>query len=71
LVSAVYNAATDTVKLTPKRPFSLPRPVQLTIKGTPPGGLQDSFGRLIDGADNGQPGSNAVAVLGREGVVIS
>ena len=71
LVSAVYNAATDTVTLTPKKPFSLSKSVQLTVKGTTPGGLQDSFGRLIDGADNGEPGTSAVAVLRRKGVVFS
>jgi hypothetical protein len=71
LVEAVHNAATDTVSLIPKKPFSLKRPVQLTIKGTAPGGLQDRFGRLIDGADNGKPGSNAFAVFVRKGVTIT
>ena len=71
LLSAVYDAATDTVKLAPKRPFSLSKPVQLTINGTGPGGLQDSVGRLIDGADSGEPGTSAVAVLRRKGVVFS
>jgi hypothetical protein len=63
LSSAVYNAANDTVTLIPKKAFSLSKPVQLTINGTPPSGLLDSFGRFIDGNRDGQPGSNAVAVL--------
>ena len=71
LRSAVYNAASDTVTLTPKKAFSLSKPVELTINGTPPSGLQDTFGRLIDGDDNGTPGGNAAAVLRRSGVVIS
>jgi len=71
LRSAVYNAASDTVTLTPKKAFSLSKPVELTINGNPPSGLQDTFGRLIDGDHNGTPGGNAAAVLRRSGVVIS
>jgi hypothetical protein len=33
--------------------------------------LQDRVGRLIDGNHDGQPGGNAVAVLGRGGATIS
>ena len=70
LRSAVYDAASDTVTLTPKKAFSLSKPVELTINGNPPSGLQDTFGRLIDGDDDGTPGGNAAAVLRRSGVVI-
>jgi hypothetical protein len=70
LKKVVYNAATDTVTLTPRTPFSLSKPVQITVDGEPPAGLQDSVGRLIDGANNGQPGSNAVAILHRNGVTL-
>ncbi len=45
-------------------------PVQLEVDGVPPSGLKDSFGRLIDGDDNGQPGGNAIAMLSRGGVTI-
>ena len=65
LRSAVYSAADDTVTLTPKKAFALSKPVQLRINGKPPSGLQDSFGRFIDG------GNNAVAVLAKSGVTIS
>jgi hypothetical protein len=71
LRSAVYNAASDTVTLTPKQAFSLSKPVELTINGNPPSGLQDTFGQLIDGDHNGTPGGNVAAVLRRSGVVIS
>ena len=54
--------------LTPSKAFSLAKPVQLSINGSPPSGLQDRFGRLIDGDHNGQPGSNTVALLGKSGV---
>src|SRR5262249_51377032 len=32
--SAVYNGTTDTVTLTPKKPFALTKPVQLQVNGT-------------------------------------
>jgi hypothetical protein len=63
LRSAVYNGTSDTVTLTPRKPFALRKPVQLQVNGEPPSGLHDSFGRLIDGHHDGQPGGNAVAVL--------
>jgi cyclophilin family peptidyl-prolyl cis-trans isomerase len=67
---AVYSAAGDSVTLKPAAPFSLRKSVQLLIHGTAPGGLQDSLGRYIDGADNGQPGSDAIAILSRKGVML-
>ena len=69
--SAVYNASLDSVALTPSKPFVLTTPVQLLIEGQPPSGLEDTMGRFIDGADRGQPGSNAVAVLRRSGVTLT
>jgi len=71
LLSAAYNSANDTVTLTPKKKFVLSKPVQLVVHGEPPSGLEDSYGRLIDGNDNGQAGSNAVAVLTSKGATIS
>jgi hypothetical protein len=46
-------------------------PHRTPANGLAPSGLQDSFGRLIDGDHNGQPGGNAVALLSRSGVKIS
>ena len=37
----------------------------------PPGGLHDSFGRLIDGDKNGMAGGNAVAVIPKGAVSVS
>jgi hypothetical protein len=68
LKSAVYNSVDDSVILIPKQPFALTRNVQLQVDGLLPSGLQDSFGRLIDGDHDGQPGGNAVAILSRSGV---
>src|SRR5262249_47367898 len=70
LRSAVYNGASDTVTLTPKKPFALTKPVQLQVSGQPPSGLDDTLGRLIDGNRSGQAGSNAVVVLPRGGAAI-
>jgi hypothetical protein len=67
LKSAVYNPANDSVTLAPRTPFALTKPVQLQVNG---GVLEDRWGRLIDGNDDGQPGGNAVAVLKRTGVAI-
>jgi hypothetical protein len=66
-----YDAKTDTVELTPTRPFGVFVSVQLTVDGNPPGGLHDEFGRLIDGAGNGQPGGNAVAIFRRGAVTLN
>jgi hypothetical protein len=71
LRSAVFNPANDTVTLTPRKAFALTKAVELTIAGTAPSGLQDSSGQLIDGDDNGQAGSNAVALIRRSGVTLN
>jgi hypothetical protein len=71
LRSAVFDAARDAVTLTPRKPFSLSKPVQLVVNGQSPSGLQDSTGRLIDGDHDGQAGGNAVAILRRGGAKLS
>jgi hypothetical protein len=71
LRSAVFNQANDTITLTPKKAFALTKPVELTINGTPPSGLQDTSGQLIDGEGNGTPGGNAVALIRRTGVTMN
>jgi hypothetical protein len=63
LKSAVYNKSSNTVTLTPTKPFALTKPVQLLVYGTGASGLQDAKGRLIDGDHNGTAGGNAVAIL--------
>jgi hypothetical protein len=70
LRSAVYNGKTDSVALTPSKPFALTKPVQLLVYGTGPNALKDSNGRAIDGAHNGKPGSNAVVILSSGGVKV-
>jgi hypothetical protein len=71
LRSAVFDPANDTATLILRRADARSKPIQLTINGTPPSGLQDSFGRLIDGDDNGMAGGNLVAVIRRTGVTLN
>ncbi len=63
LRSAVYKATSDMVDLDLKGQVALGEPLQLVVDGVGPSGLHDSDGRLIDGNDDGQPGSNAVASI--------
>jgi hypothetical protein len=60
---AVYNPANLTVSLVAAKPLSLHKLYQLTVNGTPPGGLTDPFGQFLDGAGNGQAGTNYVKVF--------
>jgi hypothetical protein len=62
LKSAGSNTALHQVILTPRAPFALTKPVELTVQGRSPGGLQDSVGRFIDG------GHDDEFVLSRSGV---
>jgi peptidyl-prolyl cis-trans isomerase B (cyclophilin B) len=66
--SIVYSSSDNTVTLTLKKPLKLTKALQLVVEGTGSAGLLDSVGRYIDGADNGQPGSNAVIAITRKGV---
>jgi hypothetical protein len=69
---ASYNSATDQVTLLIKKPFKLTgKPIELTVDGVGSSGLHDAEGRLIDGANNGQAGSDAVVVLSKSSTVIS
>jgi hypothetical protein len=70
LKSAAYNGATNTVTLTPKKPFALTKSVQRVVYGTGSSGLQDTYGRFIDGDHKGTPGGDAVAILTRGGATI-
>ena len=60
LKSAKYDGASDAVTLTPKKAFALTKAVQLKVKGE---SLADSADSLLNGADDGQAGSNYVTIL--------
>ena len=68
LKSAAYNESNNTVTLTPLKPFTLSKPVQLRVYGSGSSALQDSLGRFIDGQHSGQPGSDAVFLIKASGV---
>ena len=41
---------------------------RLTVNGIPPGGISGATGLLLDGKDNGKPGSNYVAFISEKTV---
>jgi plastocyanin len=71
LKSAALGGANNVVTLTPKKAFALTKTVQFRVNGLSPSGLQDGFGRLIDGDHNGQAGGNGVALLTRKKITLS
>ena len=66
VVGAAYDPAAHTVTLRTRRPLPLRFRYQLTVDGTPPGGVLDATGRPIDGDGDGQPGGDFVRAFGRE-----
>jgi hypothetical protein len=71
LRSAAFNPANDTVTLTLRKAFALTKPVELTVNGTAPAGLQDTSGQLIDGNGDGVAGGNAVIRITRAGATVN
>ena len=63
--SATYNPLTDTVTVAPASRLNLHWNYQLTVVGTAPVGVADVNGNLLDGAGNGQAGTNFVTIVGR------
>jgi hypothetical protein len=61
--SATYDPVSGTVTLRPAQRINIHHSYKLVINGTGPGGLQDTSGRLLDGADSGHPDSNYVTTL--------
>jgi hypothetical protein len=58
-----YNAATQSVTVRPAHRLPLHRDFQLTIVGAPPSGLKSTEGLFLDGAGNGQAGTDYVIVI--------
>ena len=63
VTSAVYNASTMTVTLTPSQLLNIHDVYQLTVTGTLPNGLTSSTGVALDGAGNGANGTNYVTTV--------
>ncbi len=71
ITSAVYDPTSNTVTLSPRTRVDLHDTYQLTVIGTGAGGVTDTRGALLDGADTGQPGSNYTAPLTWRNVVLT
>ncbi len=56
--SATYDAADRSVTIRPVHRLNIHYPFMLTINGQAPGGLTDASGNLLDGAGNGQAGTD-------------
>ncbi len=59
ITSAVYNATTDAVTLSFPRKLKLRATYLLVVNGTTSTGIASPSGVLLDGLNNGVPGSNA------------
>jgi virginiamycin B lyase len=63
VASVLYDPSSLTVTISPKGRLDLHRTYRLTVVGTPPTGVTDTSGNLLDGALNGHPGSDYVAIV--------
>ena len=61
---------TNTVVLSPRSRLNLHLIYRLTVNGSTPGGVTDTFGILLDGAGNGLPGSNFVTNITASDLVL-
>ena len=67
LSSALYNSSANTVTLIPRSKLNVAQPMQLRITAS---SLTDTYGRLLDGNHDGQPGGDFVANLSKNKVTI-
>jgi hypothetical protein len=63
VVAAAYDSATHTVTLVPTERLNIHRRYFLTVNGAAPAGLSNPAGVFLDGAGNGQPGTNFVTTI--------
>ena len=66
IMSATYDAATQTVTLVPVHQLYLYDEYVLVVKGTGPNAIVDVNGVALDGKANGQPGSDYTTVFGQQ-----
>jgi streptogramin lyase len=69
--SAVFDAATNTVMLSPADRINLHHTYHLTLVGTGPGGIRNTQGELLDGADTGTADSDYKGTLTWRNVVLT
>jgi hypothetical protein len=70
IASALYDPVAHTVRLTPRHRLNLHGYYRLTVSAALPNGLKSLDGIPLDGAGQGQPGSNYVAVVHRYGATV-
>jgi type VI secretion system secreted protein VgrG len=68
--SAVYNSAAKTVTLHPSQRINIHYRYELIVDGRAPDGVTNTRGQLLDGVDNGKPGSDYRATLTWRNLVI-
>jgi sugar lactone lactonase YvrE len=71
ITSAVYDPTADTVTLSPKTRLDTNKVYTLTVNGTGAQGVSDPAGNLLDGANNGLPGSNFVTTVTAANLVLT
>ncbi|MGZ6074877.1 MAG: Ig-like domain repeat protein, partial [Isosphaeraceae bacterium] len=71
IVAAVYQPSTLTVTLHLAQRLDIHLVYTLTVIGTPPSGVRDTTGKLLDGAGTGHPGSNFVTEVTIANLVLS
>jgi hypothetical protein len=64
VTAAVYNPTSHTVTLMFSQLLNIHRQYTITVNGMAPNGLTSATGVLLDGANNGKPGSNFVLTFG-------
>lgn len=63
VLSAIYDAASRSVTIRPAHRLNIHHPFSLTINGRSPSGLTDASGNLLDGAGDGQSGTDYQATV--------
>jgi hypothetical protein len=69
--SAVFDAASNTVTLRPVHRINLHHTYQLRLIGTGPGGIRNTRGELLDGANTGNADSDYVSSLTWRNLVLT
>jgi uncharacterized repeat protein (TIGR01451 family) len=70
VASAVYDAATNQVTLSPRDRLNIHRPYRLIVNGVGPTGLSNALGGLLDGRAQGRPGSDYQTTITRADLVV-
>jgi virginiamycin B lyase len=70
LRTAVYDPSSLTVTLSPARRLNFHHRFRLTVDGRDPGGVTDTLGRLLDGQQTGDPGSDFVTIVTARNLVV-